>query len=141
MTDTSSGVPSRMMCQNGHDLVAGVKYCPECGAPSWQTCQNGHEIPKGNKFCPECGQGRWTSSSPIASKRTDGFAITSLVLGLLWIGGIGALLAIVFGALGLRRIKESAGAISGRGLAVAGVILGCVGVLASAIAIVVVAAP
>jgi hypothetical protein len=29
----------------------------------------------------------------------DGYAITSLVLGLLWIGGVGSVLAVVFGAL------------------------------------------
>jgi hypothetical protein len=69
---------------------------------------------------------RWTESiqaapRPAAAGRsTDGFAIASLVLGILG----GTLLAIVFGFVALSRIKRSAGRKAGRGLAIAGISLG-----------------
>jgi branched-subunit amino acid permease len=55
-------------------------------------------------------------------------AVTSLVLGILWIGGLGSLLALIFGIIGLRSIDQSEGAETGRGLAIAGIVLGAVGV-------------
>ncbi len=51
---------------------------------------------------------------------TDGFAIASLVFGL--IGGI--LLGLIFGVVALRRIRRRGG--DGRGLAIAGIVLSCV---------------
>ncbi len=62
---------------------------------------------------------------------TSGMAIASLVLGLLWLCGIGSLLATVFGAMALSRITRSNGAISGKGLAFAGLILGILGLISS----------
>lgn len=59
-------------------------------------------------------------------KSTDGFAIASLVLGILWISWIGSALAVVFGHISLGRIKREGYA--GRGLAVAGLVLGYIGV-------------
>ncbi len=62
---------------------------------------------------------------------TSGMAIASLVLGLLWLCGIGSLLATVFGVMALSRISRSNGAISGKGLAFAGLILGILGLTSS----------
>ena len=59
---------------------------------------------------------------------TNGFAIASLVLGILWVGGLGAVLAIICGTVARRQIRQSAGAESGDGLAVAGLVLGWIGV-------------
>ena len=50
---------------------------------------------------------------------TDGFAIASLVFGI--IGGV--LFAVIFGFVALSRIKKSQGRKSGRGLAIAGLVL------------------
>lgn len=58
---------------------------------------------------------------------TNGFAIASLVLGLLWVYWIGSILALVFGYVALRQIKQRNE--SGRGMAIAGVVLGWVGVV------------
>lgn len=59
--------------------------------------------------------------------KTDGFAITSLVLGCLgWVSFPGffmAILAVVFGFLAQNRIKRTPG-LQGKGLATAGIILG-----------------
>ena len=58
-------------------------------------------------------------------------AVASLVLGILWFGGVGAVLAIIFGAVARRSIRESNGTESGEGLATAGLILGIIGVVAT----------
>jgi Domain of unknown function (DUF4190) len=56
----------------------------------------------------------------------DGLAITSFILGLLWLGWLGSVLAVIFGHIALRNINRTHA--SGRGLAIAGLILGYIGV-------------
>ena len=56
------------------------------------------------------------------SQGTNGFAIASLVLGLVGV----QVLAIVFGHIALAQIRRSGGAQGGRGLAIAGLVLGYV---------------
>lgn len=53
-------------------------------------------------------------------------SIASLVLGILWILGIGSILALIFGYIGLRQIRQRSQ--NGRGIAIAGIVLGWVGV-------------
>lgn len=50
------------------------------------------------------------------------------MLGIIWIYWIGSVLALVFGYIAKRRIDESGGRETGRGLAVAGIVLGWIGV-------------
>jgi hypothetical protein len=57
---------------------------------------------------------------------TNGFAIASMILGILWIYWVGSILALVFGYIALRQIKQRAE--GGRGMAIAGVVLGWIGV-------------
>jgi hypothetical protein len=59
--------------------------------------------------------------------KTNGLAIASLVLGILWIWWIGSALALVFGYAAKTQIDLSGGTQGGRGLAVAGIVLGWVG--------------
>lgn len=66
---------------------------------------------------------------PPQPPRTNGLAVASFVLGLLWIWWLGSLLGIVFGAVALHQIDQAKGAQSGRGLAIAGMVLGWVGAL------------
>lgn len=61
-----------------------------------------------------------------AQRQTSGFAVASLVLGILWLAGIGSVLAVVFGAIAIRQINQSGGRQSGKGMAVAGLVLGVV---------------
>ncbi|HET6954039.1 MAG TPA: DUF4190 domain-containing protein [Acidimicrobiales bacterium] len=56
-----------------------------------------------------------------------GLAVASLVLAILWIWWIGSLLAVIFGHVALSQIKRSHGWTTGRGMAMAGVVLGWVG--------------
>ncbi len=58
---------------------------------------------------------------------TNGMAIASLVLGILWIYGLGAILALVFGYTAKKQIRERGE--SGSGLATAGIVLGLIGVV------------
>jgi Domain of unknown function (DUF4190) len=66
---------------------------------------------------------------PQAQKQsTNGFAIASMVLGIVWIYWIGSILALVFGYMARKQIDESNGREGGRTMAVAGIVLGWVGV-------------
>jgi hypothetical protein len=53
-------------------------------------------------------------------------AVASMVLGILWIYWIGSILALVFGYIARKQIRERGE--SGSGMAVAGIVLGWVGV-------------
>ena len=57
--------------------------------------------------------------------QTSGMAITSLVLGVLGLFtcGLTALFGLIFGILGLRKIKRSEGRLTGLGLAIAGIVV------------------
>ena len=59
-------------------------------------------------------------------QRTNGLAIASMVLGILWLYWIGSILALVFGYTAKRQIRERGEA--GSGMATAGIVLGWVGV-------------
>jgi hypothetical protein len=61
--------------------------------------------------------------------RTSGLAIASLVLGIVWIFWLGSILAVIFGHVALSQIKRSMGALTGRGMAIAGLILGYLGIV------------
>jgi hypothetical protein len=58
---------------------------------------------------------------------TSGMAVASLVLGIVWLWGLGSLLATIFGAVALGQISRSNGRLSGKGMAIAGLILGIFG--------------
>lgn len=74
------------------------------------------------------GTRRRPGESRAASSSVNGFAVASLVLGILWLWWVGSVLALVFGYMGKSQIDRSPETRSGRGLAVAGIVLGWVGV-------------
>lgn len=55
-------------------------------------------------------------------------AIASLVLGIVWVAGIGSVLAVIFGFISRKKIEQSQGQQSGGGLSIAGIVLGFVGI-------------
>lgn len=57
---------------------------------------------------------------------TNGLAIASLVLGIIWVYWVGSILALIFGYVARRQIRERGE--GGDGLAIAGIVLGWVGV-------------
>jgi hypothetical protein len=64
------------------------------------------------------------TASPTGSA-TNGYAIASLVLGIVWLYGIGSLLALIFGVVATGQIERTGQ--QGRGMAIAGIVLGIVG--------------
>ena len=64
----------------------------------------------------------------VTQPRTNGLAVASLVLGIVWLWWIGSILALVFGYSARAQIRRSHGQQSGEGLAIAGIVLGWVGV-------------
>jgi hypothetical protein len=68
------------------------------------------------------------SAAPPAQTKTNGMAIAALVLGIVWMYGVGSILALVFGYSGKAKIDRSQGRETGRGMAVAGIVLGWIGI-------------
>src|SRR5436190_10270893 len=105
--------------------AAGMKRCRACG----------EEVRAEAVICRFCRydfrMGMVPPAAPYAPayvpQRTNGFAIASLVLGIVNMG-IGSILALIFGYKAKREIDESGGTQTGRGLAVAGIVLGYVGI-------------
>ncbi len=108
--------------------------CPRCDGAS----------PVDSHNCPACGLPFTMEGAThrAASPGSDGFAVASMVLGIIGVlgglcivGAVAAILAIIFGAVGLRNIRDSGGSKSGRGMAIAGIVCGVVGLLVSAFAL------
>jgi Domain of unknown function (DUF4190)/Protein of unknown function (DUF2510) len=64
---------------------------------------------------------------PVPQSRTNGLAVASMVLGILWIWWVGSLLAVIFGFAARHQIAQSRGTQSGGGMATAGIVLGLIG--------------
>jgi uncharacterized membrane protein len=58
---------------------------------------------------------------------TSGLAIASLFLGIIWLFGLGSILAIVLGYLAMKEVRASEGRRGGWAIALAGVVVGVVG--------------
>lgn len=66
---------------------------------------------------------------PGTSTSTNGMAIASLICGLLFFGGIGSILALIFGYQAKNEIRASQGIQGGDGMATAGIVLGWIGLV------------
>jgi type IV pilus assembly protein PilA len=99
----------------------------------------------GTPFCPKCGNKVDVSSarvscSPAGPPQTSGKALGSLICGLFaWIFPV-CLAAVVLGHMALSEIRKSAGRIKGHGMAVAGLVLGYLGIAFLPIILIIVAA-
>ena len=70
-----------------------------------------------------------TSAAPAAvGTKTNGFSIASMVLGILWLYWVGSILALIFGYIARKQIRASQGQQGGDGMAIAGIVLGWIGV-------------
>lgn len=100
---------------------------PPGTSPGWWQASDGQWYPP-----PAPSSQPWGAVPPpgygyATASRTNGLAIASLVLGILWLGGVGSILALVFGYIAKSQIDASGGTEGGRSLAVAGIVLGYVG--------------
>jgi prepilin-type processing-associated H-X9-DG protein len=113
------------------------------------TCQCGNIFRVGDEFlgrqvgCPACGRALlatkgsdpWLNEGTVP--RTSGKSIASLVLGILSIFCLffTGLPAIILGAMGLSEIGRSGGRVGGKGMAIAGIVLGSFGSLLTVFAV------
>jgi len=65
--------------------------------------------------------------APPQSTGTNGLAVASMVRGILWLWWVGSVLALIFGYVARSQIKQRPGQ-GGDGMAIAGIVLGWVGV-------------
>ena len=108
-------------------------FCSRCG----------QAMPEGATLCANCGQQTALASAPLtglsspssvdipgslAPQKISGMAIASLIFGILFIFFPLSIPAVVFGHIALSQIKKSAGRLGGRGLAIAGLVLGYLGI-------------
>jgi len=95
-------------------------FCPDCGK----------EIAEGIQVCPNCNQILsmvGAQAGAVSAGKNSALAIASLVLGILGIVSLGALgplglIGAILGMIAIFKIRNSQGALSGRGLAIAGII-------------------
>jgi hypothetical protein len=146
-------------CADGHVGGPGAAFCARCGAalapaqagtepaappppPPPSPAPPGYPVPlAGYGMPPGTGPGGYapayqypyTAAAP--SRSTNGMAIASMVLGILWLYWIGSILALVFGYIALSQIRQRGE--GGRGMAIAGVVLAWIGIGIAVIGIVV----
>jgi type IV pilus assembly protein PilA len=103
----------------------------------------GNNVASGEKFCRVCGKevSAPTVLAPAvgAPAETSRKAIASLVCGLFLFAFPMSILAIIFGHLSLSEIRKSAGRLQGQGMAIAGLVLGYLGVAAIPIILIIAA--
>ena len=99
-----------------------TKQCPNCA----------EQVQDAALVCRYCGFDFVTLSRPQQpapqQTKVNGFSIAALVLGIVWIYWIGSLLAVIFGHVALSQIKKADGRQTGRGMAIAGLVLGYIGI-------------
>ncbi len=93
--------------------------CPTCGR---QTALAKADAAGLSPLAPMAAPGA------VAPEKTSGMAIASLVFGLFFLLFPMSIVAIVFGHISLSQIKKSAGRLGGKGLAIAGLVLGYLGI-------------
>ena len=100
-----------------------MAFCANCGK----------ELSPQAVSCPACGHPLAGAPRPIITLpegKIEGFAIASLacaVANFIFLYGVGAILAVIFGNIAKRKIRETPG-LGGEGLARAGIIVGWVGI-------------
>lgn len=86
---------------------------------------------------PHGNQQQWAAPPQVhyvvaqPSSGTNGLAIASMVLGILWLYWVGSILAVIFGHIALSQLKRSQQ--GGRGMAIAGLVLGYIGIATLAV--------
>lgn len=74
--------------------------------------------------------------APAATPKADGLAVAAMVLGIIWVYWIGSILAVIFAAVAIKRINRSNGWRTGKGMAIAGLVLGLIGCATLALVII-----
>jgi hypothetical protein len=98
--------------------------CPRCGSHNAITSNN----------CKSCGMPfTMEGTTSDAAGTTDGFCVTSLVIGIIsllaFLTLVVPILAVVFGVIGVHRTSNENENRGGKGMGIAGICLGAVGLL------------
>ena len=112
-----------------------MKPCPYCAA---QIENNAIQCAHCNRWLDPRLDSTLNADAPLlvlAPRNTSGLAIGSLICGIFWVGGMGAIAALILGYLALRQIRREPLRIKGKGLAIAGIVLGWLGVVGLAVVI------
>jgi hypothetical protein len=119
-----------VLCTNGHNNAPDARFCTACGVNTFHPDQvTSPDFPSPPTAYPPT----YTPATPYAATPYsglqvpyqtpwNGFAITSLILGIVWIYWIGSLLAVIFGIIALSQISERHD--RGKGMAITGIVLG-----------------
>jgi len=147
-TITLTGIRNLNNAIIGYHLITNANFRKDSSENEGvrMNCINGHACPDSVAFCPTCGTNSFSSSAPAypsyaASaplKTTNGLAIASMVLGIVWVYWIGSVLALIFGLVARKQIRE--GGQGGDGMAIAGIVLGIIGLVTLVITIIVIVA-
>lgn len=113
--------PAIVRSRDGRQLIK----CPRCSGHSPITANN----------CKACGMPFTMEGTTVeATGASNGFCVASLVLGIIGIPAgctvILPVLAVIFGIVGYTQVKRNEG--GGKGMAIAGIICGSIGVLIAA---------
>lgn len=102
-------------------------YSPPPGAPApgWWQASDGNWYPP-HQHPSQAAAYAGYGYGVVQQRGTNGLAIASMVLGILWVWWIGSVLAVVFGHIALGQIKRTGQ--GGRGMAIAGLVLGYIGI-------------
>jgi hypothetical protein len=122
-----------MTAGNGPDGYGQPPADPPGGYPPYPNYPPGGGQSYGQPSGPPYGQPGW---APAQQPGTNGLAIAALVLGILPIFGVGAMMAIVFGVIARGQIARSGQ--GGKGMAIAGIILGSLWIVVVVVIIIVV---
>jgi Domain of unknown function (DUF4190) len=115
-------------CGAGIDL--GDRFCRSCGAALEAAAEAVAPFEPGLASRGRARHGHEAATDPAGANR---LARASLALGILWLWGIGALLALILGIVARNQIHDSEGGQSGERLAVAGIVLGVLGLVGAAV--------
>ncbi|HEY3702183.1 MAG TPA: DUF4190 domain-containing protein [Acidimicrobiales bacterium] len=119
------------------DARPGVPPPPEAASAGWSSPPGGSSSGWASPQAPgSYNPSAWAQPPGTAPYRaaTNGLAVASLVLGIIGIPGVFALfnifsiLALIFGLVSRSQIQKSGGTQGGAGMAMAGIVLGTIGI-------------
>ncbi|HEX9069086.1 MAG TPA: DUF4190 domain-containing protein [Ktedonobacterales bacterium] len=122
--------PSRPLGSPQPSPYGGETYAPPPvdAPPTYSPPPPAYAPPAGGYAAPQPYYGSYAPAAGPMPAGNSGYAIASLVLSILGLVAvlplIGSILGIIFGHLSLNEIKNSNGQLEGRGMAIAGLVIG-----------------